>query len=107
MPQQDVPQEIFLGQISNPTIRNVLTGTSSLPDSISPSALIFSLVDALFRAQTLFNAEDTTVPDISTVSGRELGPIATTPDGTLQTQVFYTVGGTLQFDPGNINPIVA
>lgn len=103
---QDVPQEIFLEQISNSAIRNVLAGTGSLPDSIGPSALIFGLVDALYKAQSIFNADNDTEPNIGTVSARELGPTSATLNGSLQAQIFYTVGGVLQFDPGNAAPII-
>jgi len=107
MSPQDVSQEIFFAQIVNPTIRSVLTGSGSLPDSVSPSALIFGLVDALYKAQVIFNAIDETLPNIGTVSARELGPTAAGPDGSLQAQIFYTVGGNLQFDPANVNPITS
>jgi len=103
---QDVPTDIFLDQISNTTVRSVLTGTGSLPDSISPSSLIFCLTDALSKAQDIFNKENADIPNVATVSGRELGPVAVTADGTLQAQIFYTIGGNLTFESGSAEPII-
>jgi hypothetical protein len=103
---QDVPTDIFFDQISNTAVRSVLTGTGSLPDSVSPSSLLFCLADALSKAQNIFNKENVDIPDVVTVSARELSPIAALPDGTLQAQVFYTVGGTLTFESGTAGPII-
>jgi len=103
---QDVPTDIFLDQISNTTVRSALVGTGSLPDSITPSALLFCLTDALSKAQDIFNKENADIPNVATVSGRELGPVAVTADGTLRTQIFYTIGGNITFESGSAEPII-
>ena len=102
---QDVPSDIFLEQISNTTVRSVLTGTGSLPDSITPSSFLLCVTDALNKAQDIFNAENGSIPNVATVSARELGPTAVTADG-IQAQIFYTVGGNLTFDPASAGPII-
>ena len=103
---QDVPTDIFFDQIGNSAVRSALVGNGSLPDSVSPSSLLFCLADALNKAQDIFNKQDADVPDVVTVSARELSPIAALPDGTLQAQVFYTIGGTLTFESGTAGPII-
>jgi hypothetical protein len=103
---QDVPSAIFLDQIGNTTVRSVLTGTGSLPDSLTPSAFLLCVTDALNKAQDIFNSENGTIPNVVTVSARELGPTAVAKDGSLQAQIFYTVGGNIIFDPGNAGPII-
>lgn len=103
---QDVPAQVFFNQIGNTTVRSVLTSTGSLPDSISPSAFLFHIVDALDKAQVIFNSENGSLPNVATISGRELGPTASRPDGKLQAEVFYTIGGKLVFDLGSAEPIL-
>jgi len=103
---QDVPSDIFLEQISNTTVRSVLTGTGSLPDSITPSSFLLCVTDALNKAQDIFNAENGSIPNVATVSARELGPTAVRADGSLQAEIFYTVGGNLTFDPASAGPII-
>jgi hypothetical protein len=103
---QDIPTQLFLDQIENTAVRSVLAGTGSLPDSMSPSSFLLSLTDGLNRAQIIFNSENGTLPNIATVSGRELGPISVAENGKLQAQVFYTVGGNLFFDAGEAGPIL-
>ena len=103
---QDVPTPLFLDQIGNTTVQSVLSTAATLPDSISPSTFLFSIAEGLDKAQAIFNAENGTVPNIATVSGREVGPITTNPNGRIETQIFYTIGGTLIFDAGTAGPIV-
>ncbi|MEG4883005.1 hypothetical protein QUB75_19690 [Microcoleus sp. K1-B6] len=103
---QDVPFDIFFEQIGNTTVHSVLTSTATLPASITPSTFLLSIVDALNKAQDVFNSENGTVPNVATVSARELGPTGQTADGTLQAQIFYTVGGNLTFNPGDAGPII-
>lgn len=102
----DVPAQLFLDQIGNTTVRSVLSSTATLPTSISPSTFLFSIVEGLDKAQAIFNAENGSIPNVATVSGREVGPIATKPNGSIETQIFYTIGGTLTFDAGTAGPIV-
>lgn len=103
---QDVPSDIFLEQITNTTVQSVLTGAGSLPDSITPSSFLLCITDALNKAQDIFNAENGSIPNVATVSARELGPTAVKADGSLQTQIFYTVGGNLTFDSASAGPII-
>ncbi|MCC3473307.1 MAG: hypothetical protein JGK38_23920 [Microcoleus sp. PH2017_15_JOR_U_A] len=103
---QDVPTPLFLEQIGNTTVRAVLNSTATLPTSISPSTFLFSIVEGLDKAQAIFNSENGSVPNVATVSAREVGPITPTADGKIQTQVFYTVGGNIVFDVGNAEPII-
>lgn len=103
---QDVPTPLFLENIGNTTVRAVLNSTATLPASISPSTFLFSIVEGLDKAQAIFNSENGSVPNVATVSGREVGPIAPTADGKIETQVFYTIGGNLTFDLGTAGPIV-
>lgn len=102
----DVPSSLFLEQIANTTVRAVLNSSATLPTSISPSTFLFSIVEGLDKAQAIFNGENGTVPNVATVSAREVGPITPTADGKIESQVFYTVGGTIQFDVGNAGPII-
>jgi hypothetical protein len=102
---QDVPSEIFFEQITNPTVRSVLTGAEKLPDSISPSSLLLCITDALYKAQDIFNLENSSdIGNIATVSAREVGPLVEK-DRRLPAQVFYTVGGNLVFE-GNAGAII-
>jgi hypothetical protein len=103
---QDVPADIFFNQIGNTTVRSVFTGNGSLPSSITPSQLLLCVTDALSKSQDIFNRENGSIPKVATVTARELGPTAIAADGTLQAQIFYTVGGNLTFDPGNAGPII-
>jgi len=54
----------------------------------------------------MFNTANGSLPNVATVSRRELGPVSIKPDGTVETQVFYTVGGNISLDPGNAGPII-
>jgi hypothetical protein len=103
---QDIPSALFLEQIGNPALRSVLTGANSLPDLIGPTALLLSLAQAMNKAQVIFNQENNTLPNIATVSAREMGPTTVTPEGSLQAQLFFTIGGNLTFDVDNVNPII-
>jgi hypothetical protein len=98
----DVPLDIFLAQISNPDVRSALAKLSD----ISPSSLVLSLATALSKAQDVFNAQDDSVPNIITVSAREMGPVSIT-DGIAQAQIFYTIGGNIIFIPENATPLTA
>lgn len=103
---QDVPTQLFLDQIGNTTVRAILNSTATMPASISPSTLLFSIVEGLDKSQAIFNAENGTIPNVATVSGREVGSIMPTANGGMESQVFYTVGGNISFDVGNAGPII-
>jgi len=106
MASLDVPAQIFFDQIANTTVRSVLTGTGTLPNSISPSALLLSVADALDKAQIIFNSENGTLPNVATVSGRELGPTTVAPNGKIVVPIFFSIGGKLFVDPSNSDPII-
>lgn len=103
---QDVPTPLFLDQIGNTTVRAVLNSSATLPASISASTFLFACVEGLDKAQAIFNSENGSIPNVVTVSGREVGPITPMPDGKIESQVFYTVGGNISFDVGNAGPII-
>lgn len=103
---QDVPTDIFFNQIGNTTVRAVLTGNTTLPSTISPSSFLLAITDGLDKAQALFNAENGTVPNVATVSGRELGQLSINAEGRIEVPIFYAVGGKLFIDPSNSDPII-
>ncbi|MEG4010402.1 hypothetical protein QUA41_30745 [Microcoleus sp. Pol11C1] len=103
---QDVPAQIFFDQIGNTTVRAVLTGNTTLPSTISPSSFLLAVTDGLEKAQIIFNGENGSIPDVATVSGKELGQTVIAADGRIEIPIFYAVGGKLFVDPTNSDPII-
>lgn len=102
---QDVPADIFFNQIGNTTVVAVLTTNATLPSSISPSSFLLSLVDGLDKAQVIFNEQNGSLPNVATVSGKEIGALVDN-NGKIEVPIFYSIGGRLFVDPSNSDPII-
>jgi hypothetical protein len=94
----DVNASLFFASFANTSVSAVLTGTGTLPASITPSQFVLAATDALYKAQISYNTDNGSLPNVVTVSGQELGQTFVDDTGKIITPIYYTVGGKIIAD---------
>lgn len=100
----EITNSSFFSNIPNTTVAACFTSSGTLPLTITPAEVLFSVVKGYREAQVDFNDAATVPPYVNTVGPQVNGPtILTDSDGDYRV-VTYTTQFRQYIGPNDINP---